>query len=219
MKLVKHMKQLVFRHWTIGCAELWSRRKGRQAWWATVTLAFFLSEDNSQSTVWGWGAQSTGSCSAEEPDLRAQGYESSTRHTTSVGQVGEARERCRERSPMNRRVGSPRLRGHIPTAQSSGEGPWGHAESKGWRLEDNWLLQLILGTTSTCSNHLRVEKPQYTLHRDPGKPLLQGESCTSPTKRLKHTSKDQDDQQANCLSGQNSALLKIRTTKPSGSAA
>lgn len=148
----------------------------------TVTLAFFLSEGNSQSTAWGWGAQSTGSCSAEEPDLRAQGYESSARHATSAGQVGEVRERCRERSPVNRRVGSPRPRGHIPTAQSSGEGPWGRAESKGWRLADNWLLQLILGTTSTCSNHLRVEKPQYTLHRDPGKPLLQGESCTSPTK-------------------------------------
>lgn len=141
---------------------------------ATVTLAFFLSEDNSQSTVWGWGAQSTGSCSAEEPDPRAQGYESSTRHTTSVGQVGEVRSGCRERSPMNRRVIPSARRPHTNCTVVRGR-PVRPRREQRLTARRQLTTTTHTWTTSTCSNHLRGKSPNTHCTETQESSLLGGE--------------------------------------------
>ena len=89
MKLVKHMKQLVFRHWTTACPELWSRRKGRHAWWAAQSPWLSIWRQLPEHSVgmgspehrillsWGDGPDSS--------RLR----ELKTWHAASVRQVGE----------------------------------------------------------------------------------------------------------------------------------
>ena len=126
----------------------------------TVTLAFYLkTTPRAQCGDGEPRAQDPAQLRRRTWQLKATRAQDMAR---GICQAGRRRKGAMQRrSPVNRRIGSPRLCGHIPTAQPSGEGPWGHAESNGWWLADNRQLpQLTLGTTSTRSNHLRVEKPQ-----------------------------------------------------------